>query len=64
MTHEGNIYNADYGKLLIRTADDFIMGTGLDLGDNDSIDNYYERVCTEEEMEKYWKEEEYANNQE
>ena len=42
-------YNASEGYFIIRLVDDFIMGSGISLGSNDSIDNYYEREYTEEE---------------
>ena len=36
------LYLCDEGKVFIHKADGFIMGDGIDLGDNDSIDNYEE----------------------
>jgi len=36
------LYLCDEGKVFIRKEDGFIMGDGIDLGDNDSIDNYEE----------------------
>ena len=35
-------YFCDENKVFIRKSDNFIMGTGLSLGENDSIDNYEE----------------------
>lgn len=36
------LYYCDEGKVFQRKDDGFIMGNGLDLGDNDIIDNYEE----------------------
>ena len=36
------LYLCDEGKVFIRKADGFIMGDGIDLGDEDTIDNYEE----------------------
>lgn len=36
------LYYCDEGKVFIRLSDNFIMGNGIDLGDNDSIENYGE----------------------
>ena len=41
-TGDNRLYLADEGKVLVRIEDGFIMGTGLSLGDSDSIDNYRE----------------------
>lgn len=54
MKQEGNIYTADEGKLIVRKADDFIMGDAIDLGSADSIENYEERAFTEEEIAAFW----------
>lgn len=54
MKKEGNIYTADEGKLIVRKADDFIMGDAIDLGSADSIENYEERAFTEEEIAAFW----------
>ena len=42
MKHEENtsIYEADDGKMLVRISDGKIMGDGVDLGVNDTIENY------------------------
>ena len=50
MRHEenSNLYLADEGKTIARKADGFVMGTGIDLGVDDSIDNYEEIDLTEE----------------
>lgn len=55
MKQEGNIYKADKGKLIVRIADDFIMGDAIDLGSADSIDNYKEREFTDEEIKEFFK---------
>ena len=56
MTHRENtgIYVADEGKMLVRKADGFVMGDQLDLGVNDSIENYEERTFTEDERAAFW----------
>ena len=54
MTNKNNIYTADEGKLIVRKADDFIMGDAIDLGSADSIENYEERAFTEEEIDAFW----------
>ena len=56
MTHEENtnLYLADDGKMFVRKSDGFIMGDGIDMGVNDSIDNYEEREFTEEERAAFW----------
>lgn len=50
MKHEDNsyMYYADYYKTFIRKADNFVMGTGLCMGEADSIDNYEEVDLTED----------------
>lgn len=42
MTNIGIHYIADEGKVIVRNADNYIMGKDLYLGKNDSIDNYHE----------------------
>ena len=56
MTHEygTNLYWADDDKMFVR-KDGTIMGDGIDLGPDNSIDNYEERVFTEEERAAFWK---------
>lgn len=49
-----NLYEADEGKMIVRKADGFVMGDGIDLGVNDSIDNYEEREFTDEERAEFW----------
>lgn len=41
-TENNRLYICDEGKVFRRKKDKVIMGEGLDLGDNDSIDNYEE----------------------
>jgi len=57
MTHRENssLYLADDGKMFVRKADNFTMGDGIDIGINDSIENYEERSFTEEEISRFWK---------
>lgn len=50
MKNKGIMYYADEGHLIVRKEDDFIMGDGICLGENDSIENYEERAFTEEEI--------------
>lgn len=63
------IYKADEGCFIVRKVDNFIMGEDIDLGSNDSIDNYKDEPYTEEsykafyeslgiEVPKYYKENE------
>lgn len=40
-------YCAEEGKVLVRISDNLIMGTGIDLGNNDSIENYREEEMPE-----------------
>ena len=56
MRHEEgtSLYEADDGKMLVRKSDGQIMGDGIDLGVDDSIDNYEEREFTEEERAAFW----------
>lgn len=49
-----NLYEADDGKMFVRLSDGKIMGDGIDLGADDSIDNYEERTFTEEERAAFW----------
>ena len=49
MEQNGRNFTADKGNFIIRKEDDFIMGEGICLGVNDSIENYYERKYDEEE---------------
>ena len=57
MIHKENssLYKADDGKMLVRKSDGKIMGDGVSLGRNDSIDNYEEREFTDEERAAFWK---------
>jgi hypothetical protein len=56
MTHRDgtSLYEADDGKMFVRISDGSIMGDGLDLGVEDTIDNYEERTFTEEERAAFW----------
>lgn len=60
MKHEENsrTYHAEEGKTIRRKSDNFNMGTGICLGTQDSIDNYYEDDMTEEELAEVKKREE------
>ena len=51
MKHNENsrLYEADDGKMLVRTSDGKVIGDGICLGDNDDIGNYEEREFTEEQ---------------
>lgn len=53
MIQNNNIYKAEDGKLIVRKADDFIMGDAIDLGSADSIDNYEEREFTQDEINEF-----------
>lgn len=53
MIQNNNIYKAEDGKLIVRKADDFIMGDVIDLGSADSIDNYEERDFTQDEINEF-----------
>lgn len=44
---------ADDGKVFVRKADGFVMGTRICLGRNDVAENYEEREMTEDEKAKY-----------
>lgn len=54
MTQNGNLYTAEEGKLIVRKADGFIMGDKIDLGSDDSIDNYEEREFTQDEINAFY----------
>lgn len=41
-TENNRLYLCDEGKVFRRISDGFIMGDGLDLGENDVIENYEE----------------------
>ena len=41
-------YSADKGRVFIRKSDQQIVGISIGLGDNDSIENYYEIDCPNE----------------
>ena len=46
-TENNKLYFSDEGKVFVRKSDNFIMGSGLDLGENDSIENYEEQDAPE-----------------
>ena len=48
-----SIYTAEDGKLIVRKADGFIMGPDIDLGSADDIENYEDKVYTEEEYKEF-----------
>jgi hypothetical protein len=50
-----NLYISDEGKMFVRKADGKVFGDRVQLGWNGSIDNYEERVFTEEERAAFWK---------
>ena len=58
-----NIIKANDGQIFVRKNDEFIMGTTIVLGKNDTIDNYVQRDCTEEEMKVYYKQKEVYNQE-
>ena len=58
-----NIIKANDGQIFVRKNDEFIMGTTIVLGKNDTIDNYVQRDCTEEEMKEYYKQKEVYNQE-
>lgn len=41
-TENNRLYLCDEGKVFRRISDGFIMGDGIDLGDDDTIENYEE----------------------
>ena len=54
MKQDNNRYIADDGKLIVRKSDDYIMGDAIDLGTEDSIDNYTEKDFSEEEIDAFY----------
>ena len=48
--------NAKYGYVFIRKADERLMGHGICLAKNDTIENYEQRECTAEEMAIFYPE--------
>lgn len=54
MIQNGNIYIAEEGNFIVRISDEFIMGEDIDLGTNDSIDNYREQPYTEESYNAFY----------
>ena len=56
MTYDekSRIHMADEGKMFVRKSDGHIFGDALQIGQNDTIDNYEEREFTEEERAAFW----------
>lgn len=55
MTNEyGRIWVADEGCFIVRKSDNWIMGDSIDLGTNDSIDNYEDRPYTAESRAEFF----------
>ena len=56
MTYDekSRIYTADEKKMFVRKSDGRIFGDALQLGQNDTIDNYEEREFSEEERAAFW----------
>jgi len=54
MEQNGNKYTASEGKLIVRKADNFIMGDRIDLGSADSIENYEEKKFTKKEIDAFY----------
>ena len=55
MIVKGNIYVAEENMILVRKSDETPVGKAIQLVSSDSIDNYYERECTQEEYDKLYK---------
>ena len=53
MIKKGNIYTAEEGQWIVRLSDNKVMGTSIDLGTADSIDNYAERPYTQQEYDDF-----------
>ena len=49
-----NIYIADDGKLIVRKIDEFVMGSDIDLGSADSIENYEDRSFSKDEIKSFY----------
>lgn len=49
----GSRYSAGEGSLIVRKSDNFVMGKTIDLGSEDSIDNYEEKLFTKEELDAF-----------
>lgn len=48
------LWYADEGKFIVRKNDNAVMGEGINIGVEDSIDNYMEREYTQEEFEQFY----------
>lgn len=57
-----NKYKANEGCLIVRKADDFIMGNIIDLGNADSIENYEDREFSEEVIKTYTEDSDFLVN--
>ena len=53
MEQIGNKWKADKGNFFVRRSDNKVMGDTMFLGNNDSIDNYFEKAFTNEEREEF-----------
>ena len=62
-TDNNRQYMADEGKVFSRKSDGFIMGSGLDLGESDTIENY-EEIDVPEGYKEDLKEIKHENNHE
>lgn len=49
-----SIYKAEEEKLIVRKADNFIMGDAIDLGSEDDINNYEDREFSQEEIDAFY----------
>lgn len=49
-----NFYKADEGNFIVEVSTGRIMGEAIDLGINDSIDNYKEEPYTPESYKTYY----------
>lgn len=47
-------YKAEEGKFIIRKSDNVIMGEDICLGDEDTIDNYKEKVYTKKAYKEFY----------
>ena len=54
MKQNRNIYQAEEGNFIVRISDGFTMGEDIDLGTEDSIDNYEEQPYTEESYNAFY----------
>ena len=52
---KASLHEIDDGKMIICKPDHFIIGDGIDLGINDTIDNYEKRTFADKERIAFWK---------